>query len=87
MHELAFNLGLTVSDMEEKLFNEELQDWLLYFEQRPMGWRDDLRTFYLMSSFGEMKKSPQEIFPSLRPIMKAESDAASKLTASDTLNV
>lgn len=46
---------------------DEFAGWMNYFERRPIEWRNDLRTAYIMNSFG-VKKSPQEIFPSLRSL-------------------
>lgn len=51
---------------------EEFNKWLLYFEQRPSEWRSDLRASYLMNAFG-VKKSPAEIFPSLKSLNKNSS--------------
>lgn len=48
---------------------EEFSKWLNYFERRPQGWREDLRTSYIMQSFGA-GKSVQNIFPSLVAITK-----------------
>ena len=42
---------------------EEYEGWLKYFEQRPIGWREDLRTSYIMSAFGA--KNTNKMFPSL----------------------
>lgn len=46
---------------------DEFRGWMLYFERRPADWRDDLRAAYIMNSFG-VKKTPQEIFPSLKAL-------------------
>jgi len=43
---------------------EEFIGWTLYFSKRPVGWREDQRTYLLLSVQG-VKKKPQEIFPSL----------------------
>jgi hypothetical protein len=52
-------------------YNEFL-GWMSYFKKRPLGWREDLRTFYTMqaSAMSPIKKKPYEIFPSLEPIFK-----------------
>lgn len=52
---------------------DEFSKWLVYFEKRPIDWRSDLRTSYLLGSFGE-KRRPYEIFPSLIPIFKSKSN-------------
>ena len=43
----------------------------VYFEQRPIGWREDLRTAYLMNTFGERRK-PTEIFPSVAAVFNKQ---------------
>lgn len=49
---------------------EELQGWLSYFEQRPVGWRDDDRTSKLLQAQG-VKESPIKLFPSLAAIHRS----------------
>lgn len=61
---------------------EELLGWIKYFDRRPLDWRDDLRTAYLMNAFGT-KKSPQEIFPSLKAISKKSDNPINSLKASN----
>lgn len=69
--------------LEEMPYDEFLQ-WTMYFEQRPVGWRDDLRTAQLMRIHGD-KRQPQEIFPSIAAIFNkrynnpAESLKSSKM--------
>jgi hypothetical protein len=46
---------------------EEFLGWQNYFERRPIDWRDDDRTYKLLSAQG-VKSKPHEIFPSLRSI-------------------
>lgn len=46
---------------------EELLLWISYFEDRPVGWREDLRTAYTLQCLGE-KRKPDEIFPSLKSL-------------------
>ena len=41
--------------------------WFAFFEARPVGWREDDRTFKLLQAQG-VKEKPERIFPSLRPI-------------------
>ena len=56
----------------EELSNEEFQGWSDYFARQPPEWRDDLRTYYIMSSIGGGKTSAEEIFPSLAQLKEAE---------------
>ena len=62
--------------MQNDMSYRELGDWVEYFQRRPVGWGDDLRTSYLMQSMGAKAKG-QEIFPSLATIYDeaAESEA------------
>ena len=48
---------------------DELQKWLAYFNERPVGWRDDDRFFKLLAAWGQ-KGEPYNIFQSLIPIYK-----------------
>lgn len=62
---------MTREYLENNMSNQEFHQWISYFEIRPVGWRDDLRTFYLLQSFSGLKgKKPYDIFPSLLPIFK-----------------
>lgn len=47
---------------------EEFLSWLAFFEIRPTGWREDLRTSYIMRSFGD-KRQPSEMFDSIAKVM------------------
>ncbi len=47
--------------------HDELLAWISYFDKRPIGWREDLRTAYIMRAFGD-KRQPAEIFPSIATI-------------------
>jgi len=61
---------------------EEFVGWLAFFDKRPVGWREDLRSFYIMQAFGgDAKTKPYDIFPSLKPIF-VEEKASSKLIKS-----
>jgi hypothetical protein len=49
---------------------EEFTGWFKYFNQRPVGWREDNRTAMLLNAQG-VKKKPHELFSSLAAIRKA----------------
>lgn len=76
---------MTLSELKE-LEYEEYIGWLNYFERRPPNWRDDLRTYYIMSSgMGQLKQKPEEIFPSILAVKKdeeTEREEGSKLQSS-----
>lgn len=61
----------------------ELAMWALYLEARPIGWKEDLRTSYIMRSMGA-KSSGDQVFNSLAQINKwdKESDSVDKLQSS-----
>jgi len=72
IYELAFNLGYkTVYELKTTMYYDEFNNWLQYFEQRPIDWRDDLRTYYFLKTQG-YDKSPSDLFPSLAAIQKDE---------------
>lgn len=48
---------------------DEMLGWFEFFEKRPIGWRDDLRTSYLLQAQG-VKEKPTKLFPSLAAISK-----------------
>lgn len=48
---------------------DELLGWQDYFNRRPYGWREDLRTSYLLRAAGEDVK-PSDKFPSLKAIFE-----------------
>jgi hypothetical protein len=46
---------------------EELMKWGLFFRRRPLGWREDQRTFLLLQAQG-YKGEPGSIFASLKQL-------------------
>lgn len=66
VYELAYALRTPVSTIHE-MSHEEYSGWMAYFERRPPGWREDDRTYKLMSAWGA-KAKPNAVFPSLEPI-------------------
>lgn len=51
---------------------EELNGWFSYFEQRPVGWREDDRTVKLLQAQG-VKEPGHKLFPSLAALSKVSS--------------
>jgi len=49
---------------------DELVNWILYFKERPLDWRDDNRTYMLLSAQG-VKQKPEALFTSLALMKKA----------------
>jgi len=46
---------------------EELLKWVEFFKQRPIGWREDFRAYLFLRTQG-VKKSAEEVFPTLKQI-------------------
>jgi len=61
--------------MEEMPY-EEFISWFEYFNMRPVGWRDDERTFKLLQAQG-VKARPEEIFSSLATMRAGEKTSVS----------
>ena len=54
---------------------DEYVGWFAYLEARPIGWREDDRTYKLMQAQG-LKEKPENIFHSLAQVKKNNSAAA-----------
>ena len=50
---------------------EEFVKWSIYFNKRPIGWREDDRTYKLLQAQG-VKAKPGEIFPTLARLFGSE---------------
>ena len=57
-------------------------DWVDYFARRPVGWREDHRTCYLLSAQG-VKAKPHELFNSLYVIEREKELDSEESTAHD----
>jgi hypothetical protein len=52
--------------------HDEFIMWTEYYlRYNPEGWREDLRTYYLLQSQGE-KRKPHQIFPALKRLLDTE---------------
>jgi hypothetical protein len=68
IYEIAFQLRYPfVNDLLDKMTYQEFQEWAAYFTQRPIGWREDDRTYKLLQVQG-VKERPERLFPSLKAI-------------------
>jgi hypothetical protein len=66
----------------EEMPHDEMMCWFYYLDRRPLGWREDLRTSYLIQAQGVKQKST-DLFPSLKAVMKKNSsDAVDSLKGS-----
>jgi hypothetical protein len=60
-------LGIKTSAELHELPFDELSSWMKFFDQRPVGWREDFRFAQLMRTFGD-KRKPTEMFSSIKTI-------------------
>ena len=63
---MALHLHKFVFEVLEMPY-EEFLSWISYLNLRPVGWREDDRTFKLLQAQG-VKEKPWHVFSSLRPI-------------------
>ena len=75
MFELAYLLRIPVYQLVAMPYDEYLK-WHVYFEARPVGWREDDRVMKLLSAQG-VKAKPESVFASLAKLQKAHQDAVS----------
>ena len=64
---------MPVYKLLEEMPYEELQGWVSYFEQRPVGWRDDDRTAKLLQAQG-VKEKPWKLFSTLDAIYNRKTE-------------
>jgi len=63
---------MSVSQIKEMTY-EEYIGWFDYLSRRPPGWKEDLRTYYIMSSgMSTIKQKPEEIFPTIKAVKRDE---------------
>lgn len=68
---MAYRLGCSHQTLMEDIPHEEYLGWVDFFERNPEGWRDDLRTYYIMTSMAGGKTKPEQIFPSIKAMQEA----------------
>lgn len=73
--EVAYHLKTPVYRIENEMPYTEFLEWVAYFEERPVGWRDDDRTMKLLQVQG-VKAEPHQVFTSLRPIYTKAEEAS-----------
>jgi hypothetical protein len=73
--------------LESEMPYDEFCKWELYFNERPVGWRDDQRIYKVLQAIG-IKAKPEAIFESLMQLSASinsrseEQDANKRMTAS-----
>ena len=70
-YNVAYRLGVSHHELMEVLPHDEYLGWVDYFERTPEGWREDLRTYYIMTSMSGSKTKPEQIFPSIKAAQEA----------------
>lgn len=86
IYELAYHLRLPVHILLNTMPYDEFIKWLAYFDDRPVGWRDDDRSHKLMAAWG-MKARPEEVFMSLAKIKEAENRRTKELHSENAMNI
>jgi len=76
-YEIGYNLRTPLYKLKEEMPYDELLGWMSYFEERPVGWRDDDRTFKLIQvvsaiAGGGSNRKPWDMFPTLYPLYNSD---------------
>ena len=58
---------MPVYKLKEEMPYTELMQWCTYFKKRPVGWREDQRTYLQLQSMG-YKGKPEDLFVSLKQL-------------------
>ena len=82
--ELAYNLRMPVYKLFSEIPYDEYIGWIKYFEKRPIGWREDDRTYKLLQTQG-VKEKAGSIFPTLNAIYTSSSETSTE--GEDPLNI
>jgi hypothetical protein len=64
----------------------ELLNWVKYFKKRPIGWREDQRTFLLLQAQG-YKGKPEDLFVTLKTMKENTPVETSALPKGKFLNM
>jgi len=60
-------LGMPVYKIKQEMPYTELLQWLAYLKKRPMGWREDQRTYLMLQALG-YKGKPEDLFVTLKQL-------------------
>ena len=66
LFQLAYELRIPVYQLVQMPYPEFL-GWFSYFDRRPVGYREDIRTAYVLNALG-VKKAPSELFESIKAL-------------------
>ena len=64
---------MPVYKLKEEMPYTELLNWIEFFNRRPVGWREDIRTYLFLKTQG-LKEPPEQLFPSIGRIKQREQD-------------
>lgn len=62
---------MPVYKLVEEMPYTELINWLSFFNRRPIGWREDQRTYMILRSQG-VKEKAESLFPTLKQMAIAK---------------
>lgn len=65
---------MPVYKLEQEMPYTELLKWVDFFNKRPVGWREDQRTYLILRSQG-VKESAENLFPTLRKIKQVHEES------------
>lgn len=73
---VAYELGLPVQCIRETAYDDYIK-WNAFLETSPIGWREDVRAYKIMQSFG-VKDKAESHFESLRKIKQIANGISDK---------
>lgn len=78
---------MPVSRLIREMSYEELLGWQSYFDNKPYGYREDIRAYRIMMAFGGKLPKPEDLFESIAAVKKRadERSAGQKLAGSKML--
>lgn len=65
---------MPVYELEEKMPYTEFIGWVEFFRKRPVGWREDQRTYMFLRTQG-VKEPAEALFPTLKLIKQKEEES------------
>lgn len=84
LHEVAYALGLPVYVIENEMPASEYRNWSLFFQARPIGWREDRRAANICQSMAGGELNIEALFPSLKALKQYEDEASEQEKAGNS---
>ena len=85
MYEIAHQLKIPVYVLENEMPAEEFKKWAIFFQARPIGWREDQRTSILAQVSASSKLDTYALFPSLKAVKDYNDGAKDEEVMSSSL--